>query len=128
MKVLIILAAVFIGLVVLAMFLGGGRGLCNTKRENIRDLLIQETPLGTTRGEVQQWLLRKKTFKFQVSEKGFLKREREQFSVVGVTSIRASLAKCFVFPFYQKTIVADWGFDDRGNLIDVWVSTYVDAP
>lgn len=128
MKALIILAIASIILVALVMFLGGSRGLCNEKRENIRDLLIKETPLGTPRDEVHQWLLLKKIHNLRVSEKGFRKRDRDQYSVVGATSIRASLVKCFMLPFYQRTIVADWGFDDRGNLIDVWVSTYVDAP
>jgi hypothetical protein len=91
---------------------------------NIRALLLQKTPLGTSSTDVRAfadkhgWLVRN-----YVWSTGFLKLESgKPDQVIGVTSIEGNLGD-----FLDMNVTAYWEFDGRNRLIDIRVWKTYDA-
>jgi hypothetical protein len=91
---------------------------------NIRTLLLQQTPLGTSSTDVRAfadkhgWLVRN-----YVWSTGFLKLESgKPDQVIGVTSIEGNLGD-----FLDMNVTAYWEFDGRNRLIDIRVWKTYDA-
>lgn len=101
---------------------GSEVGTLRADPTKIRSRLLQSTPIGTSFEEVEAWVLRTQKLKPTVSmTAGFFKQEATGDSTVGVQSIRVTLGDYLSFPFLRTTVVAFWGFDAHGRLIDVWI-------
>jgi hypothetical protein len=92
----------------------------------IREELLREKPIGTSMSEVERWLAKEKKLEFKKVKTGFLKQDVVPVVVVGAKSINAKLGE-YRSPLLT-TVVAYWGFSDRGDLIDVWVWKTTDGP
>ena len=92
----------------------------------IREELLREKPVGTSMGEIERWLTKDKKLEFTKVKTGFLKQDVVPTVVVGVKSIHAKLGE-YRSPLLT-TVVAYWGFNERGDLIDVWVWKTTDGP
>jgi hypothetical protein len=95
----------------------------------IQQRLLEACPLGSSQEEVTNALTVAGTA-YTVSSKGFLKQPPESsMSVVGVTSIMVDFGAYRAPPLMAKTaVVAYWGFDNGGKLVEVWVWKTADAP
>jgi len=92
----------------------------------IRGELLREKPLGTSMVEIERWLTKEKKLELKKTNTGFLKQDVVPTVVVGAKSINAKLGE-YRSPLLT-TVVAYWGFNDRGDLIDVWVWKTTDGP
>jgi hypothetical protein len=94
----------------------------------IEQALLREKPLGTQMAEIERWLAHDKKLAPTASNVGFLRQHPPPSRVVGVKSIKAKLGEYFSFPLLRTSVVAFWGFNERGELIEVWVWKTIDAP
>lgn len=89
--------------------------------EHLRSYIFQETPLGSSienvlaRINVQNWELR-----FINESKGFFHQGLNPNKSVGEKSIRASLGN-YQNLFMTTNVTVFWGFNKKGELIDIWV-------
>lgn len=97
------------------------------KSADIERALLREKPLRTTKAQIERWLLREKRLNPSSSQVGFLRQDPPPSRVVGVSSIKAKLGEYRRFPFQRISIVAYWGFDEKDELIEVWVWKTIDA-
>ena len=110
-----------------AMTIGAADSLRNDPTE-IRDQLLKAKPLGTSIDEVDIWPRTEKRLNSTVSKtSGFLKQQQPGSSVVGKMSIKADLGVYKTWFFFTTSVVAFWGFDEKGQLIEVWVWKTTDA-
>lgn len=93
----------------------------------IREYLLKKTPLGssfqsvTKMVENEGWLNRN-----YVGSGGYLVQEPGRASYeVGVSSINGHLGK-YGFPL-RVHVSAFWGFNEKGELVDIWVWKTVDG-
>ena len=124
-----LLIATMISLVSFAMIGWKLAGLRRSETE-LRDSLLTATPIGSTRDAVDA-LKKKQRWKSESVRlnAGFFKQEAgKQNTIVGVSSVRATLGNYWTFPFLATDVSAYWGFDDKDRLIDVWVWKTIDAP
>ena len=115
-----------IGLVVMATSL-----LANPMKKapsEIEQTLLREKPLRTTRAEIERWLIHDKKLTPVSSHVGFLRQDPPPSRVVGVKSIKAKLGDYWSFPFLRTSVVAYWGFNEKDELVEVWVWKTTDAP
>ena len=92
-------------------------------QSKIQELLLKEFPIGT-QDEIIISALNKKGIKYNhYKNMGFLKQEPPKDKVVGMQSIRAYLGRyrSFPIPFITASVVAYFGFNEQGKLIDIWV-------
>lgn len=92
---------------------------------SIRAGLLAETPIGSSVANVQAYLTRH-GLSGSHSSAGYLNQNRRPPEIVGSSSIRANLGDYWL-PFVTN-VTASWGFDDSGNLVDIWVWKTTDAP
>lgn len=96
--------------------------------EVIRADILKETPIGSTIADVES-KLRVKGLSPQISRSaGFLKQEKGTSVEVGNQSIRLHLGtyRSSLFSFTSVTVF--WGFNDKSQLLDIWVWKTTDAP
>ena len=88
--------------------------------------VLKATPLGTSFDEVER-LIREKEWRLVFSSRthGFSDQRVRPPKTVGSMYLRTSVAQ-YYDPFLTDLTVY-WGFDESGNLIDVWVWKTVDA-
>jgi hypothetical protein len=96
--------------------------------ESLRNELIQETPRGLTLLDVEKILKNRGLVPIVSSTAGFLKQENGLSEVVGAQSIRAHLGDYRSSLFFITSVTAFWGFDENGELIDIWVWKTQDGP
>lgn len=94
----------------------------------IEQTLLREKPLGTAKAEIERWLIHEKKLTPVTSHVGFLRQDPPPSRVVGVTSIKAKLGGYWGFPFLRTSVVAYWGFNEKDELIEIWVWKTTDAP
>jgi len=95
--------------------------------EAIRAHWLKETPLGTSIDDVEA-NLRSRGLSPQVSKNaGFLKQEPGNTVVVGQQSIRLHLGTYRSSPFAFTSVTAFWGFNERHQLIDIWIWKATDS-
>ena len=58
---------------------------------------------------------------------GFFKQELPQCKTVGAKSIKVDLGEYYHFPIGMTSVVAFWGFDQNGKLLEVWVWKTTDS-
>lgn len=58
---------------------------------------------------------------------GFLKQDLPPNKTVGVKSIKINLGEYYHFPIGTTSVVAFWGFDANGKLLEVWVWKTTDS-
>jgi hypothetical protein len=118
-------------LLVIIISLGTGCVPNNDLRRSAVDLrsdLLKETPLGSTISDIEV-KLRDKGMRLQLSRNaGFLKQEKGNSVVVGTQSVRVHLGTYRSSIFSQTSVTAFWGFNDKSQLIDIWVWKTTDAP
>jgi hypothetical protein len=112
-------------LVLLIAISVGVATLCYNSTYFTRWKLLQETPPGTTSDQVILHCARNNLKCSFSNSAGFLNQDNGQ--VIGVKSIRTKLSDGRIFPFVTTTVVAFWGFDKDGKLIDIWVWRTIDA-
>jgi hypothetical protein len=108
--------------VILATTGAGSIGLRRSESV-IRESILALTPLGSS-PEAVLTLVQKEKWKNQAHNKrsGFLMQQHGKKSVVvGTTHIQAWLGHHWTFPFLRTDVVAYWGFDADGRLVDVWI-------
>ncbi|WP_143069627.1 hypothetical protein [Halopseudomonas yangmingensis] len=89
--------------------------------ENIRNYVLERTPLGSDFSEVLTVIRENKwTVIFVNESSGFYHQGRKEPTVIGQKSIRASLGDYQDIPF-RANVTVFWGFDDEGRLLDIWV-------
>ncbi len=103
-------------------------GLASLRRPSflIEATLARATPLGSTKEAVKK-SIESKGWHPQINATGFVKQESGRSAeVVGVTSFEVPLGE---YGFRVRTsLVAFWGFDANGRLIEIWVWKTNDAP
>ena len=123
-----------IGLIGIAVVAAAAAGAFNPLRkseEKIKQVLLQATPLGTSKADVRSVADKKRWLDGRYAgTTGFLKQEAgKESQVIGVTSIRGHLGSYRNFPIPLLTDVnAFWAFDGDSRLVDVWVWKTTDAP
>ena len=80
--------------------------------------------------EVEAWVKNKGWKNVRVSyTRGFFRNEPLNEATIGVKSITATLGDYVSFPVgFTTRVVAKWGFNDKGELIDLWVNKSADGP
>jgi hypothetical protein len=92
-----------------------------------RYMLLRAAPKGSSMEQVLA-LCQKRGFQCHRSDTaGYLNQDTDQ--VVGVRSVwgRIKMVRPLVLPIVSST-EANWGFDQEGRLLDVWVWRTIDAP
>lgn len=95
--------------------------------ENIRERLLESTPIGTNMGDVIKFIENNKKWKIdQISyEHGFNHQGIYPSREVGEKSIRVELGD---YRFVLETsVTVFWGFNKNSELIDIWVWKTVDS-
>jgi hypothetical protein len=98
--------------------------------EGLRESFLKERPLGTSMKEIEEWVKSKGWKDVAISySKGFFRNTPFREATVGVKSITVTLGDYVSFPVgFTTMVVAYWGFNEKGELIDVWVNKSADAP
>ena len=122
------LAAVFYILLVGCSAVGP---LCRSE-EKIRASILKRTPVGCSSNQVYAFI---KQQRWQVNgenrRRGF---QKHLVGRAGSVEVGRSYVCCdigvthFVFFPFATDVLAYWGFDKSGHLIDVWVDRQTDAP
>ena len=108
-------------LVVLLLILSIARNPLRLPDIVIKDYLLSELPLGTNIKVVEQFVREKEWKLAYVSRTtGYIDQQSPTNKVVGEMSIRAELGSYQGLPF-ETSVTVFWGFDKKGNLIDMWV-------
>ena len=95
--------------------------------EKIQTSLYAETPMGTPYSEVLN-KIKNINLKPNVSKTaGFLKQEDGTPKTVGVSSIRVHLGDYWTFPLSRVSVTGFWGFDQKGELIEIWIWKTTDS-
>nr|WP_321398172.1 hypothetical protein [uncultured Desulfobacter sp.] len=95
--------------------------------EKIKASLYVETPEGDSFNEVLN-KIKVKNLKPNVSKTaGFLKQGGGAPETIGVSSIRVHLGDYWTFPFSRVSVTAFWGFDHKGELIEIWIWKTTDS-
>lgn len=117
-------ALVFI-LVAAVVWLASNQFRYNESR--IQAYLYRLTPLGTSYEESLR-RISKKYEKFEKNETGgFWRQDLSPARTVGSKSIQVHVAEYFHFPIGKTCIVAYWGFDKDGRLIEIWIWKTTDS-
>jgi hypothetical protein len=102
-------------------------GICNVTNqklirsspEEIRKILLQNTPLGISMEQVVAYCQNKK-IPYTISTKsGYL--DQEHHIVVGSQSVRGQFGEYKESIFVTASVSAFWGFNEQGKLIEIWV-------
>jgi hypothetical protein len=120
-----------IGIAVVAIAAAGVFNPLRKSEEKIKHVLLQTTPLGTSKSEVRSVADKKRWLDGRYAgTTGFLKQETgKDPQVIGVTSLRGHLGSYREFPIpLRADVTAFWAFDGGGRLVDVWVWKTTDAP
>jgi hypothetical protein len=106
-----------------------GTGLSLSKDpDHIREVLLTQTPVGTSSDNVAQ-VLQAHNYTMSRAKIGYVRRTGDSsFEEVGVTSIKADLGKYYTTPFSTTDVTGHWGFDVDGKLVNIWVSKGEDTP
>lgn len=91
----------------------------------IREKFLLDKPIGTPISEIEHWLAGEKKLRYEKINAGFRKSYPPPPAVIGVQSIEANLGEYRTI--FVTSVVAYWGFDERGKLVDVWVRKTTDA-
>lgn len=99
----------------------------------IRESFLLEKPLGTSMQDVELWIRSKSWTNVKVSRSaGFFRDGNfpKGQSTVGVRSITAHCGSYISASTVglNTDVVGSWGFNERGELIEVWIEKSVDAP
>ena len=87
----------------------------------IAEYILDITPLGTSFDDVLNSVNTKKwELNFANESSGFYHQGVTPNEIVGEKSIRASLGDYQGFPL-QTNVTVFWGFNSKGELIDIWV-------
>lgn len=122
-------------IVLLVLFLVEGiRMLSNpliNSEANIRDLLLEKTPIGTKMEDVlefievnEEWEVKSINY-----ETGFYHQRITPPRVIGEKSIRVSLGNYRVIRnmYFETNVTVFYGFDENGELVEIWVWKTTDA-
>lgn len=94
--------------------------------EEIRELLLIKTPIGSSQALVKDELGKSGT-KIQPENHGYYHQEAgTKPSIIGASSFRATLGS-YCIPLC-RSVTAFWGFNESGALVDIWVWKTIDAP
>lgn len=117
-------------LLIMAIFTAGCSTINPIRKSDleITQALLREKPMGTKRSEIERWLVQDKKLKPTSSPVGFYRTNPTPSRTVGAKSVHARLGEYLSFPPLDTVVEAYWGFDDKDELIDVWVVKSVDAP
>ena len=87
--------------------------------------LLKQTPIGSSMEEVAIFC-KKEGFVCKKSDNtGYLNQDLNK--VIGKKCMWGVVYERKIFWFITITKQANWGFDQEGNLIDIWVWTTIDA-
>lgn len=90
--------------------------------DKIRATLLAQTPVGTSSDSVVQ-SLQAQNYSLTRVKTGYVRRTGESsYEEIGVESIKADLGKYSVIPFVKTDVTGYWGFDLKGNLVNIWVT------
>lgn len=99
--------------------------------DGIRQSLLKEKPLGTPMKEVEEWVKTRGWKDVKVSyTRGFFRSARftKDYATIGVKGITVTLGEYVSPPVgFATTVEASWGFNEKGELIDVWVHKSTDG-
>jgi hypothetical protein len=96
--------------------------------QTIRESFLRDRPVGTSLAQVKQWLVSEKRLAPQVNATGFVKRDTPKGTIVGVRSIQVTLGEYRTFLLLKTCVEVFWGFNEREELVDVWVWKTTDGP
>ena len=95
--------------------------------ESIRKYLLEEVPLKNSQQDVIDMLRRNRWLDFEVNELvGFDDQRTSTSGLVGAKHIRANLGE-YRGIIFSTNVTVFWGFNQRGELIDVWVWKTTDS-
>ena len=88
---------------------------------SIRKYLLNQTPLGTTFSAVRDYVEAEGWgVTMSSTRSGYIRRDIKPSVVVGSQYLRTSIGEYQGFPF-AVDVTAFWGFDDDGELVDIWI-------
>ncbi len=91
----------------------------------IKNNLWEQTPIGTSMNEVIQFIKTKKDWEIETInyEYGFLSQRSKPIKLIGNKSIRVYLGEYRIFSnyYFVTDVTVYYGFNEKGELIDIWV-------
>jgi len=97
----------------------------------LRNNLLEQTPIGTSMNDVVQFIKTKKNWEIDYisQEKGFVHQGRKPMETVGEKSIRVHLGEYRIFSkyYFVTDVTVYYGFNDKAELIDIWVWKVTDT-
>lgn len=91
-------------------------------------ILLKWTPLGMRFEDVHNYVLMRSYIIVNISQNfGFVRRDSAKMPVIGKKNIEAVVGEYSLY-LVSVAVVYSWGFDENGELIDVWVVKEGDAP
>ncbi len=103
--------------------------LCRSD-EKIRASVLKRTPLRCSRDQVYAFIKQHRwPVYYESRDRGFMMSRPGQPSVeVGSRAVGCELGVThFVYFPFETTVLAYWGFDKSGRLIDLWIDQQTDA-
>ena len=84
----------------------------------IRSQILRKTPIGTSMGDVIQYIEKKEKWRlaYVSNEYGYVDRDQNK---VGSQSVGADIGSFYVM--FEVLVTVEWGFDSDSKLIDVMV-------
>ena len=92
--------------------------------------MLEKTPIGMEMSEVEK-IAKGLGGRTTVSTTaGFDKQDPSDHRIIGVKSIRTDVGDYWAIPPipFPTSVTYEWGFDENGKLIDIWVWKTTDAP
>jgi hypothetical protein len=93
---------------------------------DVRRELLKQTPIGSSMEQVADYCAKLNLRLNRSNTSGYLNQETGE--TVGKKSIWATIDERKTNPLMVVTVVAYWGFDENGKLLDIWVWKVTDAP